>query len=128
MALSHSPRIVRDSLIRYHDAGNVKSYPGSGLTWKDLSGKNNDGTNGTSTNACSFESSEPKCFVFDASNNNGRILMPKIFHGNNHGSLEVWFQHNQSTSTAAGPGMIFFEGNANGYGPETEFHLSVNGG
>jgi len=127
MGLIHSPRIVRDSLIQYLDAGNVKSYPGSGLTWKDMCGKNNDGNNSTGGNACSFESSEPKCFVFDASNNNGRILMPKIFHGNNHGSLEVWFQHNQSTSTAAGPGMIFFEGNANGYGPETEFHLSVNG-
>jgi len=125
MALSHSPRIVRDSLIRYHDAGNVKSYPGSGLTWKDLSGKNNDGTNGTSTNACSFESSEPKCFVFDASNNNGRIIGPPLFNSINEGSVEVWFQHNMSTTTAAGLGMLYFEGDDNGYGGNKEMHLGV---
>ena len=40
MALAHSPRIVRDSLILYVDAANSKSYPGSGTTWKDLSGSN----------------------------------------------------------------------------------------
>ena len=114
MSTRYNPSIVRDNLVLYFDAANTKAYPGSGTTWTDMCGKNNDGTNGTGNNACSFESSEPKCFVFDASNNNGRILMPKIFHGNNHGSLEVWFQHNQSTSTAAGPGMIFLEGDANG--------------
>ena len=126
MSTKYNPSVVSDNLLLYLDAGNVKSYAGIGVTWTDMSRRENNGSNGTGTDACSFESSEPKCFVFDASNNNGRILMPKIFYGNNHGSLEVWFQHNQSTSTAAGPGMIFFEGNLNGFGPETEFHLSVN--
>ena len=126
MSTKYNPSVVSDNLLLYLDAGNVKSYAGIGVTWTDMSRRENNGSNGTGTDACSFESSEPKCFVFDASNNNGRILMPKIFHGNNHGSLEVWFQHNQSTSTAAGPGMIFVEGDQNGFGPETEFHLSVN--
>ena len=126
MSTKYNPSVVSDNLLLYLDAGNVKSYAGIGVTWTDMSRRENNGSNGTGTDACSFESSEPKCFVFDASNNNGRILMPKIFYGNNHGSLEVWFQHNQSTSTAAGPGMIFFEGNLNGFGPEIEFHLSVN--
>ena len=125
MGLAHSPSIVRDSLIRYHDAGNVKSYPGSGLTWKDLSSKGNDGSNGTGNNACSFESSEPKCFVFDASNNNGRIMGPPLYNSINEGSVEVWFQHNQSTTTAANPGMLYFEGDDNGYGGNKEMHLGV---
>lgn len=37
MALTHSPKIVRDGLVLHLDAANVKSYPGSGSTWKDLS-------------------------------------------------------------------------------------------
>lgn len=41
MALAHSPRIVTDGLVLALDAGNTKSYPGSGTTWTDLSGINN---------------------------------------------------------------------------------------
>jgi hypothetical protein len=44
MGLAHSPRIVTDSLIFAVDAANAKSYPGSGTTWFDLSGKNNNAT------------------------------------------------------------------------------------
>jgi hypothetical protein len=42
MGLNHSPRIVTDGLAGYWDAGNPKSYPGSGTTWTDLSGRNNN--------------------------------------------------------------------------------------
>ena len=38
MALAHSPSIVTDGLVLCLDAGNPKSYPGSGTTWTDLSG------------------------------------------------------------------------------------------
>lgn len=44
MALNHSPRIVTDNLILYLDAGNTRSYPGSGTTWTDLSGNGRNGT------------------------------------------------------------------------------------
>jgi len=44
MALAHSPRIVTDGLVLCLDAGNAKSYPGSGTTWTDLSGNGNNGT------------------------------------------------------------------------------------
>ena len=44
MALAHSPRIVTDGLVLCLDAGNTKSYPGSGTTWYDLSGNGNNGT------------------------------------------------------------------------------------
>ena len=48
MGLAHSPRISIDGLVLALDAGNTKSYPGSGTTWTDLSGKGNNGilTNG----------------------------------------------------------------------------------
>ena len=44
MGLAHSPRIVTDGLILALDAGNTKSYPGSGDTWTDLSGNSNNAT------------------------------------------------------------------------------------
>jgi hypothetical protein len=37
MGLAHSPRIVTDGLVVALDAGNTKSYPGSGSTLYDLS-------------------------------------------------------------------------------------------
>lgn len=44
MGLAHSPRIVTDGLILCLDAGNVKSYPGSGNTLYSLNGTENVST------------------------------------------------------------------------------------
>ena len=41
MATNYNPRIVTDGLVLALDAGNTKSYPGSGTTWTDLSGNGN---------------------------------------------------------------------------------------
>ena len=51
LALSHSPSLVMNGLVLCLDAGNRKSYPGSGTTWTDLSGGGNNGTlSGTFSN------------------------------------------------------------------------------
>lgn len=44
MSLGHGASIVRDGLIFHLDAANVKSYPGSGTAWNDLSGNANNAT------------------------------------------------------------------------------------
>jgi hypothetical protein len=44
MAVGYNPRIVTDGLVLALDAGNTKSYPGSGTTWYDLSGKEHNFT------------------------------------------------------------------------------------
>ena len=44
MGIAYNPRIVTDGLVLALDAGNTKSYPGSGTTWTDLSGQGNNGT------------------------------------------------------------------------------------
>ena len=44
MATYYSPRVVTDGLIICLDAGNPKSYPGSGYTWSDISNTNYDCT------------------------------------------------------------------------------------
>ena len=38
------PNVVTDGLVLYLDAGNTKSYPGTGTVWTDLSGGGNNGT------------------------------------------------------------------------------------
>ncbi len=43
MGTIYNPSIVRDGLVLHLDAANVKSYPGTGTTWSDLSGNGNNG-------------------------------------------------------------------------------------
>jgi hypothetical protein len=39
-----SGNIITSGLVMHLDAGNASSYPGTGTTWTDLSGKGSDGT------------------------------------------------------------------------------------
>ena len=65
MALSHSPQIVRDGLVLYLDAANIKSYPGTGTTVLDLSTNLN---NSVLTNGASYNIANNGYFNFDGSN------------------------------------------------------------
>jgi hypothetical protein len=47
------------------DAGNINSYPGTGTTWYDVSGNNN---NGTLTNGPTFSAGNLGSIVFDGTN------------------------------------------------------------
>jgi hypothetical protein len=50
MSYQNGPRIVTSGLALCLDAGNNKSYPGSGSVWYDISGNNRNGTiNGNPT-------------------------------------------------------------------------------
>lgn len=62
MSYNNGPRIVTDGLVLTLDAGNAKSYVGSGTTWNDLSG---NGNNGTLTNGPTFNSTNGGSIVFD---------------------------------------------------------------
>jgi hypothetical protein len=59
------PDIVESGLVLALDAGNSKSYPGSGATWTDLSG---NGNNGTLVNGVGYNSGNGGYLVFDGSN------------------------------------------------------------
>ena len=61
---------VRSGLVLYLDAGNVKSYSGSGETWFDLSGNSN---HGTLINGVGYSSSGGGSLVFDGVNDIVRI-------------------------------------------------------
>lgn len=62
MAFAHSPQIVTNGLVLALDAGNTKSYPGTGTTWFDKSG---NAYNGTLTNGPTFSSANGGSIVFD---------------------------------------------------------------
>ena len=62
MALQHSPSIVTSGLVLYLDAGNPRSYSGSGTTWADVSGNN---YNGTLINGPTYTSGTGGYFNFD---------------------------------------------------------------
>lgn len=68
MAVDYQYRIVRDGLVLCLDAGNTKSYPGTGTTWFDRSG---GGNNGSLVNGVGFSSSNGGSFVFNGVNNRG---------------------------------------------------------
>lgn len=44
MGIGYNPSIVKDRLVIALDPANVKSYPGSGSTWYDISGNDNHAT------------------------------------------------------------------------------------
>jgi len=62
MSLGHGAKIVRNGLKVYVDAANVKSYPGTGTTWSDLSG---NGVNGELINGSTFDSGNNGGLIFD---------------------------------------------------------------
>jgi hypothetical protein len=57
-----APKIVLDGLILYLDAANIRSYPGTGTVWTDLT---DNKFNGTLTNGPTFTSDNLGGIVFD---------------------------------------------------------------
>jgi hypothetical protein len=72
--LAHSPSIVMNNLVLCLDAGNSKSYPGSGTTWYNLIP---GGVNGTLTNGPTYSSANGGVIVLDGVNDSG-VLQHKI--------------------------------------------------
>jgi len=100
MALIHSPRTVTDGLILALDAGNTKSYPGSGTTWTDLSG---NGYDVILQNGPTFVSS-PNHFSFDGTNDRGYVKTLNYGGGNNISEMSV-FAWIRTTYNSGTPGV-----------------------
>jgi hypothetical protein len=73
MAFNYSPKIITDGLILALDAANLRSYPGSGTTWTDLS---RGGNNGTLTNGPTFNADKGGNIIFDGTNDYADITLP----------------------------------------------------
>lgn len=99
MGIAYNTSIVRDGLVFYVDAANPKSYPGSGTTWFDLSGK---GYNATLFNSPVFSN---KSLQFRAASStyatatfNENVL--KQANENGEWSIEAFFKQISPSSTS----------------------------
>lgn len=91
MTIYGGPDIITDGLVLHLDAANSKSYPGSGTTWTDMSGNNN---NGTLTNGPSYSNTSKGSIVFDGTNDfvslNNTISTDTLPLGSSARTIEIW--------------------------------------
>lgn len=100
MGLGHSPTLVTNGLVLCLDAGNTKSYPGSGTAWNDLSNT----SNGTLANGAFFSSDNLGAINFDGTND--MVTVPNVSAFSigttcTHECVLHWNGNNQS-ATACG--------------------------
>jgi hypothetical protein len=88
------PDIVESGLVLSLDAGNSKSYSGSGTTWTDLSG---NGITGTLTNGPTYSSVNGGSIVFDGSND---FVQTSYTTQLNDFTISAWFKDNSSSGYA----------------------------
>lgn len=96
MGLSHSPKIITNGLVLCLDAGNRKSYSGSGTTWTDLSGLSNSGT---LTNGPTFDTANTGNILFDGIDDYISVLHSTTTNISGSITLECWIKFNQFVGT-----------------------------
>jgi hypothetical protein len=85
MSYHHNPRVVTNGLVLYLDAGNRKSYSGSGTVWNDLSGNN---YSGSLVNGPIFNSSNFGSIVFDGIDD--RVSRSESINVGSNFTVSVW--------------------------------------
>ena len=116
MGVFAGPEIVEDGLVLTLDAGNTKSYPGSGTTWTNLSG---NGNNGTLVNGVGYDSASGGSLTFDGTNDYVSIPNMSTYLTN-----KTQFSYSTFIKiTGAGTfGMFFTFGNSNNFANDITFY------
>ena len=118
MGVFAGPEVVEDGLVLCLDAGNPKSYPGSGTTWTDLSG---NGNTGTLVNGVGYNSGNLGSLVFDGSNDYVTLSSP-LFNIFSTISIFSFIRFNTTskscqifdTRDSSGDGLSFLMSNPSG--------------
>ena len=112
MGISYNPRIVTDGLVLALDAGNRKSYPGSGTTWTDLSGR---GNTGTLVNGPTYSSANGGSIVFDGTNDYVNLGNPSSLSFASALTISIWFY----SGTVGAGSFLYLKGrtDADNYNP-----------
>ncbi len=76
MGIRRGPNIIQEGLVLSLDAGNVRSYPGSGTAWKNLAGS----SNGTLTNGTGYSTANKGTLVFDGANDYVNLGTSAVFN------------------------------------------------
>ena len=105
MSYHNGPKIITDGLVSYLDAGNTKSYPGSGNTWYDLSGVIGNVNIASRNSDWSFVNDPQtgqRC-IYNNTNrtSNAGINIPTDTGFNkNAGTIEIWLKPTDNTGAA----------------------------
>ena len=94
MSCSAGPEVVTTGLVLELDAGNAKSYLGSGTTWTDLSG---NGNNGTLTNSPTYATTNGGTISFNGTTST--IQIPSFNVDGTALSIFGWFKFNSLQAT-----------------------------
>ena len=114
MGVFYNPSIITEGLVLYLDAANLKSYPGSGTTWNDLSGNNN---NAPMVNTPTYSNLKNGAFTFDGAGTNYFDLDSKASLVNvNAGTVGGWVRFNDLDSDSTNYVFVSYGGNAYGGG------------
>jgi len=101
MTIGYGPSIVTSGLVLALDAADRNSYPGSGTTWTDLTGR---GINGTLTNGPTFSSSNSGSIVFDGTDDYATLSSSQIAPGTGAFTWNFWVK---STRTQQNFSILF---------------------
>jgi hypothetical protein len=117
MAINVRPSIVTSGLVLNLDAANMKSYPRSGTTWRDLSGL---GNNGTLTNGPTFSSANGGYINYDGTDDYADF--GNIFNFTTQDfTFSHWIYFNSLTTTTVNQGPVtFYKGGFNNSGYYTQ--------
>ena len=83
------PKIITSGCVLALDAADKFSYPGSGTTWRDLSGNSNTGT---LTNGPTFSAANQGSIVFDGTNDYVSVPYNAILDTPTGATYEIWFK------------------------------------
>jgi hypothetical protein len=101
MSVHNGPNVIESGLVLCLDAGDPRSYAGSGTVWTDRSGNAN---NGTLVNGVGYNSSNRGSLVFDGSNDYVDFFAPNL---GTTTTVEMWCKLGASYSN-----RMFFGWNA----------------
>jgi hypothetical protein len=98
MSAIGGPAAITSGLVLNLDAGNVKSYPGSGTTWRDTSGNAN---NGTLINGPTFNTGSLGSIVLDGVDDYVGVTngYTAIMKGNDYWTVSLWFRANNLSNS-----------------------------
>ena len=116
MATFGGPNTIETGLIVSVDAANPTSYPGSGTTWRDLSGNSKNGT----TSGATYGSQNGGVFNFDGINDTISFGTGNTFFPLTSFTIDLWTQSKGTVpTTGTTPGLFGFT-----YGIRAYFDLT----
>ena len=116
MATFGGPNTIETGLIVSVDAANPTSYPGSGTTWRDLSGNSKNGT----TSGATYVSQNCGVFNFDGINDTISFGTGNTFFPLTSFTIDLWTQSKGTVpTTGTTPGLFGFT-----YGIRAYFDLT----